>query len=132
MSFAPMFWNCTVSTRGASHSPWSLNLSYALNIASTPRPSYVGFMTTVTSNLNFSGDFNLTEKWKFGMQGYYDLSAMRLNSLSLNINRNLHCWAMTISVTPVGINHYYSFTISPVSGILQDLKVNRSRYFYNE
>ncbi len=112
--------------------PWSLNLSYALSISSVPRVSYVGFTTLVSSSLNFSGDFNLTEKWKFGMQGFYDLKAARIQSLSLNINRNLHCWAMTITVTPVGINHYYSFTISPKSGILQDLKVNRSRYFYNE
>jgi LPS-assembly protein len=112
--------------------PWSLNLAFALSISSVPRVTYVGFTTLVSSNINFSGDFNLTEKWKFGMQGFYDLRASRIQSLSMSINRDLHCWQMSINVTPVGINHYYNFTISPKSGILQDLKVNRSRYFYQQ
>jgi LPS-assembly protein len=112
--------------------PWSLNLGFALSITNSPRSSYVGYSTNVSSNISFSGDFNLTEKWKFGMQGFYDVKASRINQLSVSINRDLHCWQMSINVSPVGINHYYNFTISPKSGILQDLKINRSRYFYQQ
>lgn len=112
--------------------PWSLNVAFALNISSVERPDYSGFTTTVASSLNFSGDFNLTEKWKFGMNGYYDLRTAKIQTFTMNISRDMHCWQMAINVTPVGINHFYNFTISPKSGILQDLKVNRTRYFYNQ
>jgi LPS-assembly protein len=112
--------------------PWSLNLGFVLSVSSTPRANYVGFATIITSSLNFSGDFNLTEKWKFGMTGFYDVRASKIQNLNFNISRDLHCWQMSINVTPVGISHFYNFTISPKSGILQDLKVNRSRYFQDE
>ncbi|MDP4151627.1 MAG: putative LPS assembly protein LptD [Bacteroidota bacterium] len=112
--------------------PWTLNLSFALNFTNTRRPDFSGFQTNVTSSFNWSGDFNLTEKWKVGMQGYYDLHLQQIQSLSLAITRDMHCWQMSINVTPVGLNHFFNFTINPKAGILQDLKINRTRYFYNQ
>jgi LPS-assembly protein len=109
--------------------PWSLNLSLAFNFTNAEKPDYSGFATTITSSLNWSGDFNLTEKWKVMLSGYYDLKATELQSLTMSISRDLHCWQMSINVTPVGYNHYFSITISPKAGILQDLKVNRTKYF---
>lgn len=109
--------------------PWSLNLSLAFNFQNLEKPDYSGFATTITSSLNWSGDFNLTENWKVMLSGYYDLKAADMQSLTISISRNLHCWQMSINVTPVGYNHYFSITISPKAGILQDLKVNRTKYF---
>jgi hypothetical protein len=86
----------------------------------------------ITSSLNWSGDFNLTPKWKIGMNGYYDLHLLQLSTMTLSISRDLHCWQMSINVTPVGINRYFNFTVSPKSSILQDLKVNRTKYFYTQ
>jgi hypothetical protein len=112
--------------------PWSLNLSLAFNFVNAEKPDYSGFATTITSSLNWSGDFNLTEKWKVGLNGYYDLRNTKLQSLTMNISRDLHCWQMSINVTPVGYSHYFNITISPKNGILQDLRINRTKYFYNE
>jgi len=112
--------------------PWSLNLSLAFNFQNAEKPDYSGFATTITSSLNWSGDFNLTEKWKVMLSGYYDLKATQMQSLTMSISRDLHCWQMSINVTPVGYSHYFSITISPKSGILQDLKINRTKYFINE
>jgi len=109
--------------------PWSLNLSLAFNFTNAEKRDYSGFATTITSSLNWSGDFNLTEKWKVMLNGYYDLKAADLQSLTMSISRDLHCWQMSINVTPVGYNHYFSITISPKDPILQDLKVNRTKYF---
>ena len=112
--------------------PWSLNLAYALNFSSTEKADYSGFASLITSSLNFSGDFNLTDKWKMGMSGYYDVNHKQINSLTMSISRDMHCWQMSINVTPVGINHYFNVTLSPKAGLLRDLRVNRTRYFYNE
>jgi hypothetical protein len=111
---------------------WSLNLAFALNFTNAEKANYSGFATTITSSVNWNGDFNLTEKWKLGLSGYYDLHAMDMQSLTLSISRDLHCWQMSINVTPVGYTHYFNITISPKAGILQDLKVNRTKYFYDQ
>jgi len=111
--------------------PWSLNLSFALNFTNALQPNY-SFQTTITSSINWSGDFNLTPKWKIGLNGYYDLKAAQMQSLTASISRDLHCWQMSINVTPVGYSHFFSFTISPKAPILEDLKINRTKYFYNE
>ena len=50
--------------------PWSLTLSYSLNFSRVFRPDYSGYRTETNSNFNLNGDFNLTEKWKFGMTGF--------------------------------------------------------------
>jgi lipopolysaccharide assembly outer membrane protein LptD (OstA) len=112
--------------------PWSLNLSYSLNFSRLPRTDYKGFYTTVSSSVNFSGDFNLTEKWKVGLNGYYDVHATNLQSLTMSISRDMHCWQMSINTTLVGYSHFFNFTISPKAGILQDLRINRTKYFYDQ
>jgi lipopolysaccharide assembly outer membrane protein LptD (OstA) len=112
--------------------PWSLNLSLAFNFTNSEKPDYSGFQTTVSSSLNWSGDFNLTDKWKIGLNGYYDLRYTKLQSLTMNISRDLHCWQMSINVTPVGYSHYFNITINPKAGILQDLRINRTKYFYEQ
>jgi LPS-assembly protein len=111
--------------------PWTLNLSFALNFTNALQPNY-SYQTTITSSVNWSGDFNLTPKWKIGLNGYYDVKNGDMQSLTASISRDLHCWQMSINVTPVGYSHFFSFTISPKAGILQDLKINRTKYFYNE
>jgi hypothetical protein len=109
-----------------------LNLALAFQFTNAEKPDYTGFATTITSSVNWSGDFNLTEKWKIGLNGFYDLKTQKMQSLTASISRDLHCWQMSINVTPVGYTHFFNFTISPKSGILQDLRINRTKYFYNQ
>jgi lipopolysaccharide assembly outer membrane protein LptD (OstA) len=111
--------------------PWSVNISFSLNFTNQLQSNY-SYATTITSSVNWSGDFNLTEKWKIGLNGYYDVKNAQMQSLTASISRDLHCWQMSINVTPVGYTHFFSITINPKSAILQDLKINRTKYFYNE
>ena len=110
--------------------PWSVNFSYALSFSK----SFVeksGFETNFTQNVNFGGTLNLTPKWQMGVNGYYNVSLGQLNPLSLSISRDLHCWQMSIAMSPVGNYRYFSINISPKSAILRDLKINRTRSVYN-
>jgi hypothetical protein len=111
--------------------PWSINVSYSLSFAKLPQPDYT-FKKQVTSSFNFNGDFSLSPKWKIGASGFYDLNTKMLQSLTTFISRDLHCWQMSINVTPIGLYRYFNITISPKSGLLRDLKVNRTRYFYTQ
>jgi LPS-assembly protein len=111
--------------------PWTLNFSYSLSFSRLLQRDYT-YKTEVTSSFNFNGDFSMTKKWKIGANGFFDIKTMRLQSLTTYITRDLHCWQMSINVTPIGIYRFFNFTISPKSGLLRDLKINRTRYFYSQ
>lgn len=110
--------------------PWSLNLGMNLSFARIQLPDY-SFKTEFTSSVNVSGDFNITPKWKLGASGFYDLRTAKMQSLTTFISRDLHCWQMSINVTPVGPFRFFNMSISPKSGMLRDLRINRTRYFYS-
>lgn len=110
--------------------PWSLSLSYSFSFTKAFKSDYSGWGTTTYSSLSWNGDFNLTPKWKFGMNGYYDIKATKIQTFTMYISREMHCWQLSINVTPVGLYRTFNFTISPKSGILRDLRINRTRYFY--
>jgi LPS-assembly protein len=112
--------------------PWSLNLSYSLNFNKQFKPDYTGFETKVFSNVSWNGDFNLTPRWKLGMNGYYDFTTAKIQTLTMYLSREMHCWQLSINVTPVGLFRSFNITINPKSGILRDLRINRTRFFYNQ
>ncbi len=110
---------------------WSLNVGFSLQFAKLPKPDYSGYRTEFTSSFNFNGDFNVSKKWKMGANGFYDLKNMKLQSFTMFFTRDLHCWQMSINITPVGLYRFFSININPKSGLLRDLKINRTRYSYN-
>jgi len=112
--------------------PWSVNFTYALSYSKI----FVigrGFKGIFTQNLTFGGTLNITPKWQMGVQGYYNVTLGQIVPLTISISRDLHCWQMSVNITPVGYNgnRSYSISLSPKSPILRDLKVNRTRSFYN-
>lgn len=109
---------------------WSLSVSYSLSFSRDFKPDYQGFETKTYSNFSWNGDFNLTPKWKVGMNGYYDFTTSAIQTFTMYISREMHCWQLSINVTPVGLYRTFNITINPKSGILRDLRVNRTRYFY--
>lgn len=110
--------------------PWSLNFSYSLNFTRVFKSDYSGFRTDLFSTISVNGDFSLTPKWKAGMSTYYDFKTAKIQSITTFITREMHCWQLSINVTPVGLYRSFNITINPKSGLLRDLKVNRTRYFY--
>ena len=116
--------------------PWSVNLSYSLNFSRIFQVDNYSsttnhFITQITSNISVNGDFNLTPKWKAGMNSYYDFKGAQISSLSMFLSREMHCWQMSINVTPVGLYRSFNITINPKSSLLKDIKVNRTRSFYS-
>lgn len=109
--------------------PWQLSFSYSLYFSEQFKPDYSGFTKKVSSNVSFNGSFSLTPKWNFSTSGYYDFSTHKIQTFQMSISRDMHCWQMSINVTPVGLYRFFSFTISPKASVLQDLRINRSRYF---
>ena len=111
--------------------PWSLNLSYALTYNKVLKADYSGFRSDFHQDMSFGGTLNLTPKWQMGVNGFYNLTDHDLGSLSVSISREMHCWQMSINLSPVGRYRFYSINISPKSGLLRDLRINRTRSFYD-
>jgi hypothetical protein len=109
---------------------WSVNISYSLNFTRVLKPDFSGYRTELNSSLILNGDFNLTEKWKLSYSTYYDVKNMKIQSFTGSLSRDMHCWQMSINVTPVGLYRSFSITLNPKSGILRDLRINRNRTFY--
>jgi len=107
---------------------WSVNVSFAFSFTNT----FVAtrYVTQIASSLILNGDFNLTEKWKMGYNIYYDIKNRTLNNLTTFLSRDMHCWQLSINVTPVGYYRSFNITINPKSSILRDLHINRTRTFY--
>jgi LPS-assembly protein len=110
--------------------PWSVNISYSLSFYNRFNRDYSGFETEINSNASIGGDFNLTPRWKMGVNSYYDFKTSKIQMLTMYISREMHCWQMSINITPVGLYRSFNITISPKSGILRDLRINRTRSFY--
>jgi hypothetical protein len=109
--------------------PWTLTVSYSFNFSRVLKSDYSGYKIQTYNSLNFNGDFSLTPKWKIGGTGYVDVAKASIQQMSMFITREMHCWQLAINVTPIGLYKSFSITVNPKSGILRDLKINRSRTF---
>jgi LPS-assembly protein len=110
---------------------WQAGFGYTLFFSEQLKTDLSGFEKKFSSNISFNGGFNLTPKWNLSVNGYYDLDTKKLQTFQMNISREMHCWQMAISITPVGLYRFFSINISPKASILQDLKINRTRSFVN-
>lgn len=108
---------------------WQLSFSYSLSFFNRPKADFTGFENDITSGISFNGSFNLSPKWKLSGSGSYDFTTKKLQYVTMSINRDMHCWQMSINVIPVGFTRSFNFTINPKASILQDLKINRTRNF---
>jgi LPS-assembly protein len=111
--------------------PWSVNLGYSLRFSKSFIKASQSFKTTFNSDLTFSGTLGLTKQWQLGVNGTYNMSTGEVGYVTMTVAREMHCWQMAISLAPIGRSRYFTITISPKSGLLRDLRINRSRYFYD-
>jgi len=105
--------------------PWRLNLSYIYGITAS------GNELKRNQILNFNGDVSITQKWKLGFNSGYDFKQKEFTFTSIDIVRDLHCWEMRFNWIPFGFRKSYSFTIQVKSAMLQDLKMNRRRQWFD-
>ncbi len=110
--------------------PWSISFSYSLSYARVPNGLNTGYTSSVSQNVTWAGTLNLTPKWQIGINGSYNITLKELGLISMYLTREMHCWQMAINISPVGKYRSFNISISPKSGLLRDLRINRTRYFY--
>ncbi|WMN10817.1 putative LPS assembly protein LptD [Marivirga salinae] len=106
--------------------PWNLRVRYNIRWG---RQGYEE--AKIQQTMNFSGDVNFTENWKVGFTSGYDFEEQDFTQTSINIFRNLHCWQINANWVPFGRFQSFSVDIGVKASILQDLKMNRRRSWWD-
>lgn len=109
---------------------WSLNVGYTMNY--NRKFQYEARDTfQLTQTVNLSGQMNITANWNMSFQTNYDLTNKKFSYTSVEITRDLHCWEMTFNWVPFGYMKSYNIQINVKSSLLQDLKLQRRRTWYD-
>jgi hypothetical protein len=111
--------------------PWSLRVNYSLNYSKPVKTISTTESYKITQTLQFSGDLSLSEKWKIQFTSGYHFESKEFTQTRLSISRDLHCWTMNLSWVPFGRFTSYNFTINVKSSMLQDLKIDRRKPFFD-
>jgi len=106
--------------------PWDLRLQYAVTYSNNNRQNEFS-----NHSLMFSGNIDLSPRWKVGVSSGYDIKGKGFTVTQLRFERDLKSFRMNFSWTPFGSFERWNFFIgikSIKSSILQDLKwENRSQ-----
>jgi hypothetical protein len=108
--------------------PWDFGFDYSVNYSG---PTFSSPNGRVTQTLGFRGNVNLTDKWRISMNTNFDIMAKEFSFTTFNVNRDLHCWAMSFNFVPFGYMKSYSFTINAKSSMLKDLKLQKQQSHYD-
>ena len=106
--------------------PWDLRFNY--NVSYRKR----GYEDAdIIQSLTFSGSLTLTEKWNMQFNSGFDFQNLEFTQTNFNITRDLHCWQLNFSYVPFGRYQSYNLSINAKSALLQDLKVNKQRSWFD-
>mgnify|MGYP003637271493 CR=1 FL=1 len=102
--------------------PWNIRLAYAVNYSNTRRQNEIA-----SHSLMFSGDIEISPRWKIGASSGYDLKSKGVTYTQLRFERDLESWRMNFSWIPFSANKQWNFFIGIKSSILQDIKYEKRR-----
>lgn len=111
--------------------PWEFRLSYNFNYNSQIDQITYDADRDYTQTLSLDGNIRLTPKWRLGVSTGYDFENKDITYTSVNVFRDLHCWQMTINWIPFGFRRSYNLTIRVKASILEDLKYEQRKEFYD-
>jgi len=109
--------------------PWSFSVNYTFHVNKTWTNTYDHRVGNVSQTLGFSGQLNITPKWKISLATGYDFIHGELSYTSIDIYRDLHCWEMRFGWVPKGAQQNWNFSINVKASVLQDLKLNKKKDF---
>lgn len=113
--------------------PWGFNFGYNLSFNKNYylEDGELEDSLKLVQTLNLGGDISITPNWKVDISTGWDFVNNSLAFTRINIFRDLHCWDMQFTWVPIGDLQMYEFQISVRSSLLQDLKLQRRRQWFD-
>ena len=103
--------------------PWSVNLAYSASY----RNNGIDGGSIGVHSIMFSGNLELSPKWKMGYSSGYDVKGGAFTFSRFNFSRDLDSWQFNFNWVPFGTNSSYTFFIGIKSSILSDLKWDKNK-----
>jgi len=102
--------------------PWDISLRYTLGYSNRRRENEIS-----NNSLQFSGNVELSPKWKVGFSSGYDFKNKGITFTNLSFERDLDSWRMSFNWVPFGNSTTYYFFIGVKSSVLSDLKYDQRK-----
>jgi len=109
--------------------PWSFSINYSFSYNKTWDNTQDIRVGKIVQTLGFSGQLNITPKWKITLMTGWDFTNNQLSYTSIMVYRDLHCWEMSFGWIPKGAQQSWNFSINVKASVLQDLKLNKKKDF---
>jgi hypothetical protein len=100
--------------------PWDLKVAYSLTYNNSR-----GQRDFSNNSLMFSGNVDLTPKWKVGVSSGYDFKGQGFTYTQLRFDRDLNSWRLNFSWVPFSDRASWNFFIGIKSGLLSDIKYEK-------
>ncbi len=110
---------------------WSLSTNYTFSLTRRFNTYTQTFDIELRQILNFRFDITPTPYWKFGLESGYDFDKMQLTSTTFRVYRDLHCWEMSLQVTPFGRMRGYYFTLRIKSPMFNFIQIKKQRSWHD-
>jgi len=102
--------------------PWNLKFAHSFTYRNT-----IGENIISNNSLMVSGNLSLTPKWEIGVSSGYDFKLKGVTYTQLRFDRDLDSWLLNFSWTPFGPRQSWNFFIGIKSGLLSDIKYDKTR-----
>ena len=100
--------------------PWDFKLAYSFTYNNSR-----GQKDISNNSLMFSGNIDLTPKWKVGLSSGYDFKGQGFTYTQLRFKRDLNSWRLNFSWVPFSDRASWNFFIGIKSGLLSDIKYEK-------
>ncbi len=109
--------------------PWNISLNYTMSYVSQYDAARYNINSTLTHSVSLSGNFSLTDNWRFTFSTGYDFTNKGMSYTSIDIYRDLHCWEMRFNWVPFGYYKSWNFMINIKAGSLRDVKYEKKENY---
>lgn len=107
--------------------PWTLNFSYSMRYGYKDfNKEKREFNRGITHSATLSGTIQPTKGWNFSFNASYDFNLGEMTFMNINCTRDMHCWALTASLNPMGQYASFNVNIAVKSTMLKDLKYEKT------
>lgn len=105
--------------------PWKVSFSHNYNLTRNTRKAIDNQKEFIESHtLMTNGDLSFTKRWKVAGTINTDLKTLKVTNANFTLSRDMHCWALAFSWTPIGTNKSFLLTIRNTSSIFGDAKLD--------
>ncbi len=110
---------------------WNATINYSFRFSKNYNISKQEFDINLNQNASINLTLIPTPLWKLSIRSGYDFDAGKVTSTTFNFYRDLHCWEMSLQVTPFGRMKSYLFKINIKASMFEAIKFKKERSWHD-